>query len=109
MAEAKKSEGALARVRDYQVIVRPLITEKGSSIGGGSSGGVAFRVNRQATKPQIREAVERIFKVEVKAVRTCNYQGKVKRTNRSTGRRAHFKKAYVTLKEGQTIDIVEGL
>lgn len=109
MAKAKKAEKNKAKVGDYQTILRPLITEKGSSIGDGSSGGVAFRVHPDATKLEIKDAIERIFDVEVQAVRTCNYLGKVKRTSRSSGRRPNFKKAYVTLKEGHTIDIVEGL
>lgn len=109
MAKAKQAETSKARVSDYQTILRPMITEKGSSVGDGAGGGVAFRVHTGATKTEIKEAIERIFNVEVKSVRTCNYMGKKKRTSRSVGRRAAFKKAYVTLKEGHTIDIVEGL
>lgn len=75
--------------------------------GGGQS--VALRVSRRANKEDIKEAVERIFKVEVASVRTINYAGKPKQTNRSRGVRAAYKKAYVSLKEGHRLDLVEGL
>jgi large subunit ribosomal protein L23 len=98
-----------ATVRDYKVIVKPVLTEKASGIGRGDGGGVVFKVDRRATKTEIKAAIERIFNVEVEAVRTVSYLGKKKRTNRSVGHRAAFKKAYITLREGQSIDIVEGL
>jgi len=108
MVKAERSEKEEARVKDFQVLKRPFITEK-SSIVGGDGSRVVFEVARRATKTDIKQAVERIFKVEVKAVKTCNYQGKLKKVNRSVGRRSSFKKAYVQLRPGQTIDIVEGL
>jgi len=101
-------DASVTRVRDYSVLVRPLITEK-SSIIGSTSNSVVFVVDRRATKTDIREAVERIFSVKVDSVRTVNVLGKVKRTAKSVGRRAHAKKAYVTLKEGHSINVVEGL
>jgi large subunit ribosomal protein L23 len=97
-----------ARVRDYAVLVAPVVTEK-SALVGGEGGGVVFKVKPDANKTEIREAVERVFNVEVKSVRTSNLLGKLKRTTGSVGRRASVKKAYVTLKQGHTIDIVEGL
>ena len=107
-AAVEQTSSTEARVRDYSVLVRPLITEK-TSIIGSTSNSVVFVVDRDATKTDIREAVERIFSVKVESVRTVNMLGKVKRTARSVGRRAHAKKAYVTLKEGQSINVVEGL
>ncbi len=97
-----------ASVSDFATILSPVITEK-SSLVGGDRKHVVFRVSPQASKADIKGAVERIFKVEVDKVRTCNLMGKPKRTARSAGRRAAIKKAYVTLKSGHTIDVVEGL
>lgn len=104
----KAGDKSAATVQAYGLIHSPVITEKSSLVGGGGRT-VVFRVDRNATKDDIRSAVERVFKVDVEAVRTCNYMGKPKRTTRSLGRRAAFKKAYVTLREGQTIDLVEGV
>jgi len=94
--------------KDYSVLLEPIVTEKTSLVGGEGST-VVFRVAKEAAKPEIKKAVERVFEVEVAAVRTCNYLGKKKRVNRSIGKQAGFRKAYVTLKEGHSIDIVEGL
>ena len=104
---AKQQEKAnTVKVSDYRLLLSPVITEKSS---GGAIRGAVFRVSADATKLDIRRAVETIYKVNVTAVNTVNYMGKVKRTQRSIGRRANYKKAYVTLKEGQTINVVEGL
>lgn len=109
MALKKKSQEEKGpRLGDYGVLLKPVITEKSSTVGS-QGGGVVFRVARTASKDEIKAAIERVFKVKVSAVRTCNYIGKKKRTKSSLGKRAAFKKAYVTLKEGQTIDLVEGL
>ena len=97
-----------ASIEDYGVLIRPLITEKATVLSGGGKT-LAFEVRPQASKSGIKGAVERVFGVEVARVRTCNFIGKLKRTTRNTGRTASFKKAYVTLKPGHTIDIVEGL
>lgn len=109
----KKSEQSPARPRDYQIIVSPVVTEKSSLAGSQSSSGpgstVVFRVDSRSNKDEIREAIERVFKVQVAKIRTVNIVGKPKRTTRSSGRRASYKKAYVTLKQGQTINVVEGL
>lgn len=97
-----------AGLRDYEVVLAPVITEKSASVG--SAGRVVtLRVDPRATKEEIRGAVERIFSVKVDAVRTCRYVGKVKRTARSVGRRAGYKKAIVTLAEGSKIDLIEGV
>ena len=93
---------------DYQIIRRPLITEK-STIQKEMNNQLAFEVDRRANKIEIKNAVERIFKVQVDEVRTQNYQGKSKRLGRTVGRRRHWKKAVVTLKPGQKIEFFEGV
>ena len=107
-ASQAKSQAVGARRSDYSVLQSPVITEK-SARSGSEGNSVVFHVAREASKTDIREAVERIYKVQVRGVRTVNYMGKVKRARTSLGRRAAFKKAYVSLKEGQSIDVVEGL
>ena len=92
----------------YALLRYPVVTEKTSLIGADRRR-VCFRVPKAASKDEIHKAVEAVFGVQVEAVRTCNVLGKVKRTMRSIGRRPSFKKAYITLKEGQTIDLVEGV
>ncbi len=107
MEQAKVDE---ARLEDYARILAPVITEKTSVIQGADGGEVvAFYVDRRSDKLQIRRAVECIFKVKVASVRTCNRLGKIKRTTRAVGRTKQYKKAYVTLKPGFTIGIVEGV
>jgi large subunit ribosomal protein L23 len=102
-----------ARISDYQILSGPVITEKSSLVGSQSASGpggtIVLRVDKLANKDDVRAAVERIFNVNVVKVRTVNYSGKPKRTARSSGKRAGYKKAYVTLKEGQTVSLVEGL
>lgn len=89
------------------VINSPLITEKGTLVNE-LSNQVLFRVRPEANKVEIKQAVETFFKVKVDKVRTINYMGKTKRVGRSAGRRPGWKKAYVTLVEGQRIDFFEG-
>jgi large subunit ribosomal protein L23 len=91
----------------YKIIRRPLITEK-STQQKEESRQYAFEVAGEANKIEIQSAVERLFKVKVLQVRTCNVLGKVKRLGRRTGRRPDWKKAIVTLKEGDRIDFFEG-
>ena len=86
----------------YSVILAPLITEK-LSVVAEQTNVVAFKVSRDSNKIEIRRAVEQIWKVKVENVRTANFQGKTKRMGRFVGRRPSWKKAYVTLAEGQTI------
>ena len=90
-----------------QVIVAPIISEKATSIGERSNQ-FLFKVLRSATKPEIKAAIEKMFKVEVDSVQTVNQKGKVKRFGRSLGRRDHVKKAYVSLKEGQELNFAGG-
>ena len=113
MARARKrltdrSKEATPNTKSYGVIVAPIITEK-SSLVGGTGNVLVFEVAPKATKTEIKSAVEKVFKVDVVGVRTCNFIGKSKRTARGVGQRSGYRKAYVTLKEGQTVDIVEGL
>ncbi len=104
----KVTKNSVAQVNDYAILLSPVISEKSAMIGN-SGQVVAFRIDPRATKTEIRAAVERVFSVKVDGVRTCSYQGKLKRSARGTGRRAGYKKAYVTLREGSKIDLVEGL
>jgi len=88
----------------WDIIKAPVITEKALIAKEETQDGkqlLTFRVDRDATKPEIKTAVERIFEVKVDAVRTLNYMGKKKRRGRHEGRRPSWKKAYVTLEAGQ--------
>lgn len=90
----------------YDVIKKPVITEK-STLEKDAKNVVAVAVDRQANKIQIKEAAEKLFKVEVKAVRTVNVAGKVKRTGRNIGKRSNWKKAYISLNVGSNLDFFE--
>ena len=99
MSAIKKfDEGRLA-----QVLVEPIVSEKATSVAE-KHNQVLFKVLRDATKPEIKAAVELMFKVEVESVQTVNQRGKEKRFGRSTGRRDHIKKAYVSLKKGHELN-----
>ena len=89
----------------YKVIVKPLMTEK-TTVLQDIRNQYAFKVHRRATKPEIRKAIETLFDVKVKAVNTVRMPGKFKRVMGRPGRTAPWKKALVTLAEGQTIDLV---
>jgi len=91
----------------YDVIRRPVITEKATLASEHNQ--VVFEVAKSATKPAIRAAVEGLFGVRVKAVNTALIKGKTKRFRGVRGRRPDVKKAYVTLEEGNTIDVTTGL
>ena len=90
-----------------QVIIRPIVTEKMAALQENENK-VAFVVDRGANKIEIRKAVEDKFEVKVKKVATINMKGKLKRMGRFEGRRSHWKKAVVTLREGFSIDFFEG-
>ena len=92
---------------DQDVVKRPLITEK-SERGRETDQQFAFEVHRDATKIQVKNAVEKLFGVHVTAVRTAIARGKNKRVGRNLGRRPNWKKAIVTLKEGESISLFEG-
>lgn len=88
-----------------QILLAPVISEKSTFVGE-KHNQVVFRVVRDATKPEIKAAVELMFKVEVKGVSVVNTKGKTKRSGKSIGRRDNVRKAYVTLKAGQEINLV---
>jgi large subunit ribosomal protein L23 len=92
----------------YQIIRRPIITEKGSTLKD-EANQVVFEVSPNANKPQIKKAIEWLFKVSVLAVRTQNRQGKKKRVGKSVGKRKDWKKAIVTLKQGDRVEFFEGV
>ena len=87
-----------------QVLLAPIISEK-STLVGEKNNQYVFRVLDRATKPEIKAAVELMFKVEVKGVSVVNIKGKTKRFGRSVGRRDNIRKAYVTLKPGQELNL----
>jgi len=91
----------------YDVLRSPLVTEKSTMASEHSQ--VVFRVAMTATKPEIKEAVERLFNVKVLAVNTLIRKGKIKRFKGVKGQQSDFKKAIVTLEEGQAIDITARL
>lgn len=108
MSKAKKeTTSAVDLAAHYDVIQSPVITEKATN--GSVHNQVTFRVARSATKPQIRAAVENLFKVKVTAVNTHNRQGKTKRFKGRVGFRSDVKFAIVTLAEGNSIDVTTGL
>ena len=96
-----------AKPEHYDVIRKPVITEKATMAS--ESGAVVFEVAIDAAKPQIKQAVEELFGVKVKAVNTTITKGKNKRFRGRPGTRKDVKKAYVTLEEGNTIDVTTGL
>jgi large subunit ribosomal protein L23 len=93
--------------RHYDVILSPVITEKSTLASDKNQ--VIFRVARTATKPQIKEAVEKLFDVKVRAVNTLVRKGKVKAFRGNIGVQSPIKRAVVTLEEGYTIDVTTGL
>mgnify|MGYP001225871343 FL=1 len=97
----------LSQERMYELICSPIITEKSTIISEYNQ--VSFRVPLEATKPEIRAAVEGLFDVKVKAVNTIVQKGKVKRFRGHLGKRSDFKKAIVTLVDGDSIDITTGV
>ncbi|MBL4590195.1 MAG: 50S ribosomal protein L23 [Alphaproteobacteria bacterium] len=102
-----KSEAAKLTERNYEIIRNPLVTEKTTM--GSQYGQITFKVPTDATKPEIKTAVEALWKVKVEKVNTLIQKGKTKRFKGVPGRRSNFKKAIVKLAEGQTIDFSEGV
>ena len=96
-----------AKAEHYDVIRKPIITEKATRAS--ENGAIVFEVAMDSTKPVIKEAVEALFGVKVKAVNTTITKGKAKKFRGQMGRRKDVKKAYVTLEEGNTIDVSTGL
>ena len=93
--------------RHYDLILSPIITEKATNASERNQ--VMFRVAKHATKPQIKEAVEKLFDVKVKSVNTLVRRGKVKLFRGISGQKSDVKRAIVTLEEGHTIDVTTGL
>ena len=93
----------MSQERVYKVILGPVVSEKSASLAD-SANQVVFKVKKDASKPEIRFAVEKLFNVKVQNVRVINVKGKTKRTRYGEGRRNDWKKAYVRLEQGQEID-----
>ena len=100
----QKVATTISKMKAYDTIVRPLVTEKATI--GNEHGQVSFVVAINATKPEIKAAVEMLFNVQVTAVNTSILKGKTKNFRGRPGRRNDVKKAIVTLAEGQTIDLM---
>ncbi len=110
MSRARKIQSettTVSKERMYEVIRRPVVTEK--STLGSEHNQVTFVVPLDVTKPEIKAAIEDIFKVKVKAVNTLRQKGKVKRFRGQLGKRSDSKKAFVTLDEGHSIDVTTGV
>lgn len=103
--EAAKG-GVLADARLYDVIVRPIVTEKSTALAEQNK--LVFAISPTATKQQVKAAVEAIFKVTVKKVNTIHTEGKTKRFRGQPGQRSDQRKAIVTLEAGQSIDVAAG-
>jgi large subunit ribosomal protein L23 len=95
-------------LEEYKIIRRPIVTEKGSALKD-ENNQLVFEVHPDSNKSEIKKAVEKLFKVTVLTVRTQNRIGKRKRLGRMVGRRKSWKKAIVTLKEGNRVDFFEGV
>jgi large subunit ribosomal protein L23 len=95
-------------LEEYSIIRRPIITEKGSGLKDDNNQ-LVFEVHPDSNKSEIRKAVEKLFKVTVLSVRTQNRIGKRKRLGRTVGRRKNWKKAIVTLREGDRVEFFEGV
>ena len=109
----------MSKLAVWDILRSPVVTEKSVILKEDSTDEnsdrkqgqvLTFRVDRKATKPEIKSAVEEIFNVKVAAVRTVHYEGKVKKRGRIEGRKASFKKAYVTLRKGEPmVDYAEAI
>ena len=91
--------------RLYQIILNPVISEK-STIAADKNSQIVFKVRTDANKNEIAQAVEKLFEVKVKSVQVVNVRGKVKRLGKTPGARSDWKKAYVSLQDGQDIDFL---
>ena len=103
----KPANNRIGKQRIYEVLVAPVVTEK--STLGSEHNQVTFKVTKDATKPEIKKAVEEVFRVKVKSVNTLNLPGKTKRFRGVEGKRSGIKKAVVRLESGQNIDVSAGL
>ena len=101
-----KSAGTKSEQRLYNVLIAPVVSEKSTMIAE-KHNQVAFKVIQDATRQEVKAAVELLFKVQVDSVQILNRRGKEKRFGRTPGRRGHLRKAYVCLKPGQEINFAE--
>ena len=106
-AQATPAKPVISKERMYQTILSPIVTEKATALTERSQ--VVFKVALEATKPEIKAAVEGLFNVKVLAVNTMVVKGKTKRFRGRVGHRSDWKKAMVRLAEGQSIDLTTGL
>jgi large subunit ribosomal protein L23 len=107
VSETQTKKPVISQERMYQIVVAPVITEKATILN--ETGQVTFKVTLDATKPEIKAAVEGLFGVNVTAVNTVVVKGKSKRFRGRPGQRSDWKKAIVSLAEGQSIDLTTGL
>ena len=107
MSRASAKQVKVGQGRKFDLVLTPVITEKATQ--GSEHNQVTFRVPLEASKPEIKAAVEGLFKVKVTAVNTLITKGKIKRFKGILGRRSDYKKAVVTLAEGHTIDVTTGV
>jgi large subunit ribosomal protein L23 len=107
MSARREKPTSVSQLQAYDLITMPMVTEK--STLGSEHNQVTFRVPLTASKPEIKLAVELLFKVKVKAVNTLRQKGKIKRFRGRVGKRSDYKKAMVTLVEGETIDVTTGI
>ncbi len=105
--KAKKTEQNAVPLKAYDVIRAPMVTEK--STAGSEHNQVTFKVALTATKPEIKQAIERLFNVKVKAVNTVTLHGKTKNFRGRRGTRSDVKKAIISLAEGSSIDVTSGV
>lgn len=99
----------MKKEKHFDIIKRPLLTEKSSALSNAQKQSYLFEVRLDSTKEEVKEAIEKVFNVEVASVNTVVVSGKVKRVGRGLGKRSTWKKAYVTLKDGHQINLVEGV
>jgi len=107
MSARREKPVSVSQLKAYDLIIMPMVTEK--STLGSEHNQVTFRVPLTATKPEIKLAVELLFKVKVKAVNTLRQKGKLKRFRGKLGKRSDYKKAMITLAEGENIDVTTGV
>ena len=97
----------MSNIKNYKTLIKPIVTEKSSL--GSEFNQVTFQVVNSSTKKEIKEAIENVFKVKVKKVNTLIVKGKRKSFRGTIGRRSDYKKAFITLEDGQSIDISAGV
>ena len=107
MSARREKPVSVSSMEAYDIILAPLVTEK--STMGSENNQITFRVPLSATKPQIKAAIEQLFKVKVNAVNTLRQKGKVKRFRGKLGKRPDYKKAIVSLADGEMIDVTTGI